>query len=211
MGQRSNTDWRLIPSENLWKTKSVSAGHAIVGSNTNITWIPVTNFSHLPSVIVQNTTIGSLEEYGSSNTPMEDPNYTVGAVTMGNLDTNNLEDLLKYRLRSCINENLSKEERQEIEQLLIEYLGVFALDENDLGKCKVAEHSIDTGTAKPIHQQPYSSAWRERALMQKQVEQMLKQDIIEPSNSPWASPAIKSWTSKSRWMSIVGHPLLDAL
>ena len=51
-------------------------------------------------------------------------------------------------------------------------------------------HRIITEDAKPIHQQPYPSAFKQRELLQQQVNEMLEDGIIEPSNSPWSSPVI---------------------
>lgn len=53
-----------------------------------------------------------------------------------------------------------------------------------LGHTGIAKHRIDTADARPIKQPPH----RLPVHLQSQVEAMLQAGIIEPSDSPWASP-----------------------
>ena len=68
---------------------------------------------------------------------------------------------------------------------------MFAKDLSELGCCKnVYEHKIDTGDAKPIRQRFYRTNPKQRAEIDRQVQEMLKNNIIEPSNSEWSSPVV---------------------
>ena len=49
---------------------------------------------------------------------------------------------------------------------------------------------IDTGDAKPIRQRFYRTNPKQRAEIDRQVQEMLKNNIIEPSNSEWSSPVV---------------------
>lgn len=51
-------------------------------------------------------------------------------------------------------------------------------------------HHIDTGDAKPIRQRQYAMSPAIQKHLHKEIDQMLKDDIIEPSNSPWCSPIV---------------------
>ncbi|KZS10344.1 Uncharacterized protein APZ42_025213 [Daphnia magna] len=62
---------------------------------------------------------------------------------------------------------------EKLVELLEEFDTSFALKERELGVCKIAEHRINTGTATPVHQSPYKSAWKERAIVQKQVDEIV--------------------------------------
>jgi hypothetical protein len=42
----------------------------------------------------------------------------------------------------------------------------------------------------PIHQRPYRAPLMKRGEIEKQVRDMIDQDVIEPSTSPWASPVL---------------------
>ena len=48
--------------------------------------------------------------------------------------------------------------------------------------------SIDTGDARPIRQMPRRVPHHLKAEVDKQLDEMLRQGVIEPSYSPWASP-----------------------
>ena len=55
---------------------------------------------------------------------------------------------------------------------------------------KSTKHTIDTADNKPIKQMPYRVSFKERQTIQSQVKEMLANDIIKPSRSPWASPVV---------------------
>ena len=61
------------------------------------------------------------------------------------------------------------------------------------------EHRIDTTTHSPIHQPPYKSAWKQLEWIQSQVQDMLKDGVIEPSSSPWASPVVLVKKKEGTW------------
>lgn len=42
----------------------------------------------------------------------------------------------------------------------------------------------------PIKQHPYRVNPKKREAMRKEIDYMLKHDLIEPSNSPWSSPCV---------------------
>ena len=60
---------------------------------------------------------------------------------------------------------------------------------NGLGCCKVAEHEIELEPgAKPIKQRYYPVSPFKQKIMDQEIEEMLKLDVIELSKSPWSSP-----------------------
>ena len=60
----------------------------------------------------------------------------------------------------------------------------------DIGLTNKVEHHIDTGNAAPIKQLPRHLPHVLKQVVDTQVQQMLETDVIEPSNSPWASPIV---------------------
>jgi len=54
----------------------------------------------------------------------------------------------------------------------------------------LVEHTIDTGSALPIASRPYRPTMHNRKIIDEEIGKMLKADLIEPSESPWASPVI---------------------
>ena len=75
-------------------------------------------------------------------------------------------------------------------QLLDKYADIFAYTPDQLGSCTVVKHTIDTGQHSPIRLRSYRTSPTNREQIEKQVNEMLKSDIISPSVSPWDSPGV---------------------
>ena len=87
-------------------------------------------------------------------------------------------------------EDLSEEQKKTFYLLLIAYNDVFAMSKQDVGRTKVLKHSISVGNAPLIRQAPRRMPVYRREEVQKLLQGMLQDDIIQPSNSPWASPIV---------------------
>ena len=83
---------------------------------------------------------------------------------------------------------LNEKEHSALRGLLISYKDIFASSSPDLGHTTIVEHSIGTGNARPIKQAPYRVSQAQRSEIDKQISNMLCQNIIKPSSSPWSSP-----------------------
>ena len=85
---------------------------------------------------------------------------------------------------------ISPEQQSTLENLLLSHANIFALDNSELGCTGVVKHRIDTGESPPIYQSARRIPFALRGLVDDMVEDMLAQDIIQPSHSPWASPVV---------------------
>ena len=87
-------------------------------------------------------------------------------------------------------ENLDAEQQQKLKTLLCNYQDVFAKHDFDLGTVTAIQHTVDTGTAKPIKQRmrrtPVCFANEEEVLLEK----MLDAGVIQESVSDWASSPV---------------------
>ena len=79
-------------------------------------------------------------------------------------------------------------QRPALEGLLQEFNDLFATRDIDLGCTHNVTLKIDTGDHPPIKQKPYRTPFALRPELERQIEELLKADIIRPSNSPWSSP-----------------------
>ena len=61
---------------------------------------------------------------------------------------------------------------------------------SDLKGSDVVEHTIETGNHPPIRLRPYKASYFAQQAMDKQCKEMLENDIIELSTSPWCCPTI---------------------
>ena len=96
---------------------------------------------------------------------------------------------LRDLLEQCTTE-LNSDERDFVIEMLIQYQDVFSKGEFDLGRTKLVKHSIDTRDARPIRQPLRRSSPEQRAEVQRQVTELLSKGLIQPSDSPWASPVV---------------------
>ena len=88
---------------------------------------------------------------------------------------------------TVINANLSPQQNDELQQLLGE---VTATLSNTPGLTDMAEHTIPTGDTRPIHQHPYRVPMAWQGQVRQEIQSMLELGVIEPSDSPWASPIV---------------------
>lgn len=89
-----------------------------------------------------------------------------------------------------INPELPSDRQNQIRILLESYGHCFATS-SKVPKTPIAKHRIITSEhARPLRQSPYRVSPREREAIRKQVDEMLRDDVIQPSKSPWAAPVV---------------------
>jgi len=87
----------------------------------------------------------------------------------------------------AISQQITPDQCRELRLLMKKYSDVF---DNKPGSTTLAEHRIETGSAKPVRQPPYRLPQAYRETVQKDLQAMEENGIIEPSNSEWASPIV---------------------
>ena len=83
--------------------------------------------------------------------------------------------------------HLTAHQKEEVLQLMKEYTLIFP---DVPKKTNAALHDVIVGDALPIKQHPYRLNPLKLQYMRKEIQYMLENDIIEPSNSEWSSPCI---------------------
>lgn len=73
-------------------------------------------------------------------------------------------------------------------KLLDEFAGTFNPQLGDY--TRTAEHNIKLTTTKPVRVQPYPYNNQKREIIRTQIQEMLLNGVIEPSNSPYNSPIV---------------------
>ena len=87
-------------------------------------------------------------------------------------------------------EGMSSTQKKQIANLLGKYGNIFSKDENDLGRTGIIKHKILVDNAKPIKQPLRRVPVHMQDEVNKQLDLMLENDIIQPSASPWASAIV---------------------
>ena len=83
--------------------------------------------------------------------------------------------------------HLPSVQRKELAEVITQYREVFP---DVPSKTNLIEHDVDVGDSAPIKQHPYRVSPMKKELLDKEVQYMLKNDIIEKSQSNWSSPCI---------------------
>ena len=75
----------------------------------------------------------------------------------------------------------------------------------------MTEIYLDTGDAKPIYHRPNRAAWKEKEEIEKQVQEMLRQGIIEPSKSSWSSRVVLARKPDKSWRFCADYRAINAV
>lgn len=89
-----------------------------------------------------------------------------------------------------ISPKVTESQKQSIKELLIDFQDIFVGPDGKLGRTNLAKHVINTGDAKPIKLPPRRAHITQRKVIETEIQKMLDQDIIEPNESPWATPIL---------------------
>ena len=107
---------------------------------------------------------------------------TTDSSTGGRLNNSDILKNLDSKLQ-----HLSGEERQKMKNLILEYKHLFPDVPSRTDKIF---HDVDIGEAKPIKQHPYRLNPEKQKYLKEEIQYLLENDLIEPSQSEWASPCI---------------------
>ena len=88
-----------------------------------------------------------------------------------------------------IPDSLSLEQQRDLWQLIDEYQDVFSKEGNPISSTSLVEHEIHK-TGPPIRLPFRQQNPVVRVIEQQQVNEMLCDEVIRPSTSPWASPVV---------------------
>ena len=95
--------------------------------------------------------------------------------------TEKLKSILRYK-------HLELEQKEPIEKLIEKYADCFHLKEEKLGTTTVISHKIPTINDIPVNVRPYRFPHALKTELDKQLKEMLDNEIIEPSCSNYSSP-----------------------
>ena len=117
----------------------------------------------------------------------QDAMFRISHLTPSN-DSSMLQELVdSLNLQTA---ELSTEQLEELKEMIKKNSDVFAMNPSELGSTDLVTHHIDTADRSPIRQLPRRMPFSLRGKETQLVQEMLKQGVIKPSASPWASPIV---------------------
>lgn len=188
----------IEPSTKLLETRGLSTGRAVVNVTGPLHGVLVANLTGQPTWVEAGTVLGETVEPEAVGSP---PN--------GAMEEDGEPEELDFG--SQISDELEEDQRYAVKKVLEKFRACFAGPGEKLGACTVTTHRIDTGDARPIHQHPFAKAWKEREMVQEQVEEMLAAGVIEKSTSPWGSPVVMVKKKDGTWRFCVDYRKLNGV
>src|SRR6266496_5246121 len=76
--------------------------------------------------------------------------------------------------------------KEMLDEILNEYDDVVSKGSHDIGNCKLVKHDIRLNDERPIKHKQSSRSAKENEWIKGQINEMLKNEVIEPSTSPYA-------------------------
>ena len=86
--------------------------------------------------------------------------------------------------------SLSEAEFRMFKAKILEYQDVFKSPDGKLGRTHLTEHRIETTERRPIKQSMRRIPIHQQEAVDKEIDKMLDEGIIEESDSPWSSPLV---------------------
>ncbi|GFY78543.1 retrovirus-related Pol polyprotein from transposon 412 [Trichonephila inaurata madagascariensis] len=80
--------------------------------------------------------------------------------------------------KGILDPELHEAQQEDLLKLLNDFTDVFDFEKKIRVSSKV-KHKINTGDCQPIKQKPYRKSFEERRIIQNEVDQMLKLDIVQ--------------------------------
>ena len=120
-----------------------------------------------------------------------EPCLGVSTIQTGNLAENiKAKREMLWKLVEGGDGPLTEANQEQLFYLLGEYADIFAISKEDLGRTAKVQHRINTGNSHPIRQPLRRIPPAKREEVRQLLKEMLDQDVIKPTNSPWASPVV---------------------
>ncbi|CAG9093322.1 unnamed protein product [Plutella xylostella] len=143
------------------------------------------------NVSILNTTESDVKiiDYRVHLTPidfnLEDAESTSESINKITLSNSSRSQQVLNNIRTS---HLNEQEKKALLNCCSEFTDIFYLEGEPLSYTSAIKHSINTGDSPPIHVKSYRFPECHKEEVGKQIQKMLDQNIIIPSNSPWSAP-----------------------
>jgi len=108
-------------------------------------------------------------------------------------------------------DGLDAEQRQQVRQLLHSYQDIFSTATYDMGRTSLVEHEINTGNHKSIRQGLRRHPIAHLDVMDEQVRELARNDLVQPAASPWAANVVLVRKKDGTYRLCVDYRALNAV
>ncbi|GBM61439.1 hypothetical protein AVEN_96552-1 [Araneus ventricosus] len=120
--------------------------------------------------------------------------------------------ITREKLKGVLDVELTSFEKEELLHLLEEFGDIFDINKKSRkSRCNGVKHRIETSDNVPTKQRPYRTSATERRAIENEVQRMLKEDVIQPSDSPWSSPVVLVRKKNGEWRFCVNYTRLNKI
>jgi len=180
-GKSLPTDVLFEPSQEFCRDKLVSVASSVIEPTSPIFPVSIVNVTKAPISINQGEFVGTLGEIAPKCT-------TANSARLG-LDSDQRAAALYHALNIATkNHCLQQMELNELTTLLVKYGSRFAVAGEPLSRTHLTEFKIDTGNNDPVKTKFYRIEHATRTKMRRILDEMLADNVIEPTTSEWSSP-----------------------
>ena len=106
-------------------------------------------------------------------------------------------------------DRLTQAQQSEVRSLLSQYPDVFVGPDGSLGRTTIARHQINLLDNRPFKQGLRRAALAHQEVIDKEIQKMLDANVIEPCDSPWASPVVMVKKKDGSWRFCVDYRKLN--
>ena len=175
-------DMLLEASSDVVQSKQIFMAPQITTDKTN-TIATLVNLSEEDVQLYSNTYLGTAQSVYQGDKVTKTVRHTTVSAP-----TKLPEYLVDLFERSTV--HLTESQADALKLLMLKYQHIFATSSSDMGKTNKTAFTINTGLANAIRQRARRQPFGKREAEKEEIESMLKRNIIEPSNSAWASPVV---------------------
>jgi len=183
LSMKTPTDDVMIETRQL--RSGLYVGRTLLPTAERCLKVCVANTTNRPQMLAAGTLLGRPVVVST----MEDERPTLKTATQ---DAVNAEPVsaITEPVMSKLPPEVTAEQRQQVEDLLREYSDTFSTGTFDMGRTTLVEHTIDTGTQKPMRQALRRHPQAHLEEIDNQIGGLLEHGLIEPAASPWASNVV---------------------
>ena len=164
--------------------KGLMCARTVVDSSKANVCLSVINVSSKPVKLRQNTPLGTLQTFEQIYA-VETPKQNTDKQTTATELPEHLKPLVEKA-----SDSLTDEQKQSLTDLLIQYGDIFVGPDGKVGRTDIVKHTIDTGDNHPFKLPMRRQPLAQKPIIENELEKMLEQGVIEPSESPWSSPIL---------------------